>query len=379
MSRPHANGIDMFPSIELHSRQRQIELAGSISSRKKVYLDLRFWIYARNAALEATASDAEKGLLQQLRDGISQGFIVCPISDAVLWEMLKQADTPGRRQGTAAMVDELSLGVSLVPTKTRIANEVANLFFALATDLMLYSPEQVAWTKVTSCWGWAYPNLASTGMNEQDALRLQKLFFDHMWEMKLSDAPELTGLEHEMLFNPSLRAQQVNAVKLRMSESRQNLRSYKQVYRQELGREKENALDDAADIVCDVGGNGSGSIPDRNSSSWNLARNSADRIFELAFSKAGYRKRLRSLHVLASLYAGFCWDKQAIFEANDLFDFDHATAALCYCDAFFTEGHLRNLSSARHTDLLSINSCAVTNSIDEAIAILKSFESSRTA
>ena len=57
--------------------------------------------------------------------------------------------------------------------------------------------------------------------------------------------------------------------------------------------------------------------------------------------------------------------------ANHFFDFEHATGALAYCDAFFTEGFLANLVNAKHINLSQLNGCQTTNSADEAVRIVR--------
>jgi len=56
--------------------------------------------------------------------------------------------------------------------------------------------------------------------------------------------------------------------------------------------------------------------------------------------KPEHRAMLRSMHIQASLHASMRWDKQRKFRPNDYYDFEHATAALGYCDLFLTEGPL---------------------------------------
>src|SRR6266436_732870 len=40
------------------------------------------------------------------------------------------------------------------------------------------------------------------------------------------------------------------------------------------------------------------------------------------------RQQLRTLHIHAALHAAFRWDKARRFTSNDLYDFEHASAAL---------------------------------------------------
>ena len=71
------------------------------------------------------------------------------------------------------------------------------------------------------------------------------------------------------------------------------------------------------------------------------------------------RKSLGTLNVLASLHAAIRLDKRKKLEINDLPDFDHAAAALVYCDAFFTERALSALVTQTNISLNSLYTCEV--------------------
>jgi hypothetical protein len=70
---------------------------------------------------------------------------------------------------------------------------------------------------------------------------------------------------------------------------------------------------------------------------------------------AGIRQQLRTLHIHAALHAAFRWDKARRFTSNNLYDFEHASAALAYCQLFFTEDWLHSTITARHTEAPETN------------------------
>ena len=78
-----------------------------------------------------------------------------------------------------------------------------------------------------------------------------------------------------------------------------------------------------------------------------------------AFKKPETRNGLRSLHIGASIHAAMRWDKKRKFKPNDYYDFEHATAALSYCDAFLTEGSLHSLATRPQVNLEAVNGCWV--------------------
>jgi hypothetical protein len=57
-------------------------------------------------------------------------LVSCPISEAVFVELLKQSDA-GSHLHSARIIDELSLGLALVPGQVRMATERAHFFTAM--------------------------------------------------------------------------------------------------------------------------------------------------------------------------------------------------------------------------------------------------------
>jgi hypothetical protein len=83
------------------------------------------------------------------------------------------------------------------------------------------------------------------------------------------------------------------------------------------------------------------------------------------------------MHIHASLHAAFRWDKARRFTSNDLYDFEHASAALAHCQAFFTEHALRSTITARNVVLDELFQCRVVSEIPDAIAVLKAIGASK--
>src|SRR5260370_30320132 len=104
--------------LDSYVRTRQIDLARSLQSRAKVYLDLRFWIIARDVDAGLRKAPQERRLLDLLRLGVAQKRLICPISESTFMELLKQRDTVSR-MATASLIHELSLRLTLIPFDRR--------------------------------------------------------------------------------------------------------------------------------------------------------------------------------------------------------------------------------------------------------------------
>lgn len=76
-----------------------------------------------------------------------------------------------------------------------------------------------------------------------------------------------------------------------------------------------------------------------------LAHLSQKKIFE------SFAQSIPALHIYAACHAAVRWDQKRKLSGNDLFDFQHAQAAMGYCDVFLTEKPLSALLSQNHLRL----------------------------
>ena len=130
-------------NIDQYVRSRIVDLGRSLKNRSKIYLDLRFWIIARDVAAGMNAGAAEQELLRLLCEGVAQGTMICPISETTFMELMKLKKTPSSRIATANIIDELSLGVAVIPLDLRIGTEIAQFTHARAGTQNLFSVDEL--------------------------------------------------------------------------------------------------------------------------------------------------------------------------------------------------------------------------------------------
>lgn len=358
--------MTLSPAIDRYARSRQIDLARSIQSRKKVYLDTRFWIIARNVVQGETVTQAESAWFERLRRGVADGRLICPISDSAFLEIMDQTFSASRRLATAALVDELSLGVCLTRGETRAATEIAHYLYRMKGNTDLYDMQELVWTKVSYVLGNMHPTLPELGAALE--VEMQKEVFDLLWGKSLTEMVSTIGPaappEGEDL---GLAASTIDAdIKLHLG----SLKSYRQTYRDEIVGAADSCCPFAMEwfeLEAEKAGHGS---PVKGSPEWDAAALMSRNLLAAAFAKPETKYALRYMHVQATMHAAFRWNKGAKFTSNHFFDIEHACAALSYCDAFFTEAFLANVANARHTGLTDLNGCHTTSSPEEAIQIL---------
>lgn len=330
-------------------------------------MDVRFWIIAREVAAGKETGSSEQELVQLLRRGVACGALACPISESTFIEVMKQANTPTRRVATASLIDELSLGISLITNRARVGTEIAHFFYSCTGRQNLYTMQELVWTKLSYALGYVHPALPD--IDHATALPLQKAFFDHMWGISLSEMVATIGNAEQ----PNREALKHAAAKINAGNKahRDTLKSFQQAYRDEIVGAVDISSDIAADVMCGMAER-AGVVPaERGSAAWRESARMCRNLLIAAFDKPDTKLVLRTLHTEACLHAGFRWNKNTKFEENHFYDFDHAAAAVSYCDAFFTEGFLSYLTNAGHIGLGKLYSCRITANIGDAVQILK--------
>lgn len=336
-------------------RQRRIDLGAAVASIQRIYLDQRFWLLLRDVSLNRSRDKAISDLLAFLKLSVSEGKSICPISESVFIELLKQSDDT-TRLATAHLIDELSLGVTLIPFDDRVRQELCNSFYEQAGAPDLISVRELVWTKLSYVLGEVHPS--NTPFPPEEALAIQKAFSDRMWNVPLADIlghigqPPSSGADWDSI------AANLNA---KNREHSSTLRSYAQTFRIEfegalsLFRNEMNALSAELD---QRGYKGFGA---------KQAHLSPNKRFE-AFALS-----IPTLHINTSCHAAVRWDQKRKLTGNDLFDFHHAQAALGYCDVFLTEKPLSDLLSQRHLDLTKNYKCQTFWSPSAALSFLQGY------
>lgn len=172
-------------------QQRRIQLGAEVVSRQRIYLDQRFWLLFRDASLSNCREDSVAELLAYLRASVEEGISICPISESVFIELLKQSDD-STRIATAQLVDELSRGVTLIPFDERVQQELCNSFYTYAGATELTPISELVWTKLSYIFGEILPY--NTPFQPEEELAVQKAFADHMWDISLCEMVERLGV-----------------------------------------------------------------------------------------------------------------------------------------------------------------------------------------
>jgi hypothetical protein len=351
-------------SIERHTKQRQIELGQSLDGRFPLYLDVNYWIALRKAET-GIGNEAENELLKRLRQLTGRGKVFCPISESVLIELMKQQDHQSRIR-TAQLIDDLSSGVSLIAFDARAATELAHFVHSyMYPPDSLHPLRHLVWLKASYALGIVHPSLSE--LDEETQLAVQKAFFDEIWSMSVTDVVKTVRQA------PPPEAQNLSDLAAALNASNavhaEEIRSFAQAYVAEARGVASVFAEQAMEISQDLSLKHGEPVPPFGSGGWLRQKKMWEDVLFHVLQKEE-RNKLPSMHVHASLHAAYRWDKSQKFEANDFYDFHHASAALAFCRAFFTERSLRFTITANHVALDRLYKCDVIAGIANAVDYL---------
>lgn len=346
----------------MYVRRAKIALGETLAERHVIYLDTRYWILLRKANADLDSTSAVE-LLGLLRKGIAAGRVFCPISETVFLELMKQSD-PVSRLATAALIDELSLGVTLVGQDARIGTEIAYFLRSRSGQTNLHPVKHLIWSKHSYVLGMVHPTNMS--FDPEAEFEIQKAVFDLMWTTPLRDIIKTIGNFPTIEIEFRRIAEKLNAD---VADNACYLQSFEQAYADEARGIVDLFGGIAVDITVSMAFERGAISEQPTPAQCQAFENQHKNLLAVCLEKNKARDELRTLHILSSLHASLRWNKGRKFKGNDLFDFDHAAAALAYGDAFFTEGSLSAMIKERHLALDRAYGCRVTAEMDEAIAI----------
>ena len=354
-------------TLDSYLKEKKYELGSWVNKRRKIYLDTNFWLLLRNSYLGRTKSSDQHELLHVLKSGVNIGTLICPISSDVFVEVIKQTDEVTLR-ATIKLIDELSLGVCLVPEDERRQTETLHFVRScMLTNTCLYDVEDFVWTKVAYVHGMQVPYNKSFSV--ADNRLIQKAFLDQMWTISLQDMIEAIGLERLLSYPhapdiSSLLNQEKDTYLMEAA-------TFRKIFLTELVYilKREEAMFD--EMFTYLFEKEYGHAPLQEEVTSLCAGGKFGNLVYEAFKQEKVANRLPTFEIEAGIHAQLIYDKTRKYKPNDIHDFGHAMAALPYCDCFFTEKNLKELVIRKNLGYDKKYDCAVASSVRNAICIIE--------
>src|SRR5262245_54100718 len=116
-------------SFAQHLASLEDDVAREALGKARVYRDLRHWIFLRDPDLGKPKELVHTKLLEVMLRGVSEGRFICPITEAVFFEVDRQGNTE-RRMQTVRMIDRLCQGIVIKNSCDRAVCEINDFFEA---------------------------------------------------------------------------------------------------------------------------------------------------------------------------------------------------------------------------------------------------------
>lgn len=215
-------------SFEQHLATLEEMVARKALAKKRVYLDLKYWIFLRDADLGKPQKPVHAKLLEVMLQGVSEGRFICPITEAVFFEVNRQGNTE-RRMQTIRMIDRLCCGIVIKNTHDRAICEITDFFEAVIVRQELPTiPCRKVWVRPYSFLGT--PRVS--GWGAADDLAINKAFLSYAWTRSIEDLLTNTPVPGDDHYN----ALRTNAERItkQSAEHRAKMRSFEQVFSDEV-------------------------------------------------------------------------------------------------------------------------------------------------
>jgi hypothetical protein len=352
-------------SFAQHLAALEEDTARDALGRTRIYLDLRYWIFLRDANLGRPQKPVHAKLLDLTLACVAAGKIVCPITEVVFFELDRQGNTE-RRMQTVRMIDKLSHGLVIKNYCERYFWELHDLFDAVVRRQRLpEGPSRRVWVRPYSFLGTPRVSGLADALGAADELTLNKAFLSFTWTQSLEDLLTDTPVPDDRGGDDEFRKTGGRITELSAKHAPE-MRSFTKVFEDEVA----GLIQAHRDEICQVFRLYASALfrqeclPDCDPSI--IDRGGLTVLYSVATDPKAHRA-VPLIRIMAGLHAFIRWQRQRSFQFQDFFDLRHAAAAIPYCDIFLTEKFLKTACTSGLLDYGNKYGTQIISDEDEAI------------
>ena len=298
---------------------KEREITEQFSQKKVIYLDMKYWIYCRDAIQNVKHAQ----IYSLLQKGIHNQKLICPISDAFILELQKQSDLSSFRK-TITIADELS-DAKVIKQTEKLVKQQFLWYFTQSTPIKIeiMSPyTNVSWMIVTNCL-----HMFSNDNEKLDVLqKFERFSLSQIMSNNLNiDFPKCANIYKQ--------------TKADERDDDSTEPSRKSLFMHKISRQLMAHQDQLADAIscykniCNTYGlKIDSAFSDITNATKHILQHYEHAQIDIPF-----------LSILSSLDTHLQNQKIENIDPNDFYDHVHAIISLPYCDALFTEKKLANI------------------------------------
>lgn len=349
-----------------YTRNRRRELGKRLLALRRIYLDTKYWLYARDVYMKRPQKPIHVQIVQELRRLRYSGTTLCLPSYSVFDELLFQSDSVTRR-ATAEMIDELSDDCTIQPLFELFKAELY-YFYVRTTqpEVSLRPIAELAWTKAAFVVGDMFCDASESGFPEHVREAITKAMDDMLWETKLSEVIDASP-------PPASESDELVAQAKVMTDGKLEHARPDDSFRKLFLDEVVGSVDGLSDIIGDFLVH----IAKENGINETVSEDQKlnfgqkfGRLIGGAFGNGRITNEFPTIGVPAALHAAVRIDPNRKYRKGDSQDFFHAATALGYYNVFLTEASLKHLLQSKDVRSVSNYGCVVLSDDNEILDYL---------
>lgn len=357
-SEPHV-------TLTQHIQRTNLVLGKRVCEKYRIYLDINYWIYLRDAAMGRPSKEVHLLLLNKLSKLAQYSRIICPVSDILLSELLTQSDAK-TRTATVGLMDLLSEGITIASFPERINSEILYWIRGYTfNEESLHPVGQLIWTRASHFFGHIFPS--ETALSQEDEKAVQKAFFDTMGSMSLTEVFETIG------HNNIASLEKPPTIFINLNEGKFNNlvsgTSFKDLLLDEVRGCVDACWPHFLEVFAYLSQTKTGMIP--------VAKNEDEirimtsNLIVAALNNEKMGTYLSTLRILAGTHAVVRWDPKRKYKSGDWMDFKHAAIALPYYNAFFTDHSLAAMICNRPLEYDRLYNMRIISREEDALSLIE--------
>ena len=352
--------------INEYLKKEKSRISKEVNKKNKIYLDTKYWVdicdVTRGVKKDTTIND----IYTFLKHGVKKNTIICPISEVLFKEILRQSDEDSLTH-TVKIIDELSQGIIICNEYERFSLELFNFFYDSLKIEIDISLKDNFWCKgINHIFGIQIPY--NPNFTDKENYMIQKEYFNIIQEYTFFDFVNILGMDKLKVFRDS--KTDTDWFDKNKQNNFNKYKTFYDLYMIEIAGSIDFYKNDIEEVFKNV-------IDNKVKEEKNLFEEK-DKMLDTQviqnmiyniFKQKKMDLYLPSLDVGAMLHSKIRWNKTQKYKQGDFDDFRHATIALPYYDYFFTEKSLNNMIKECNYDIKY--NCIVVSKNKQIIDILE--------
>lgn len=309
--------------LDQYLQDGSLEIYSAIKARKRVYLDLKYWIMIRDNGMDGSTIASQ--IAQKVDDLHQTGKCIFPLSEPILMELMKQQDDRSRL-ATIELAERLSEGVALIGDRQRMKVEFSQWVKSGQDSALKNRSAQLVWANPAMVMGYFFYSKKAEELPEP----LRRAFLDFASSISLAET--LAGTTSPFVaFIGKDDIDQLNSGKLKYQHEN---KTFKAMFLSELWGYVSLFAEDFNEVIAAHYFQHIGRYPTSGEKGAQDGEAWCKLIYQ-AFKAGKIGTELPMLRIFPSLFASMRWNRDRKYkDGNDTADVPHACSALPYCDYF---------------------------------------------